>query len=164
MPRSIYREHWWALILLYPSISLLPFVSYSSHFFPKAPIPGYGQHVFRSPLVLSQLLLFLLGKPPSVSAGIFSLQCRKSDLFLFQKPVFSLMFIFMLIFHGSPSPSDICPIFISVISKTSRDIFYNFILLFHIHGLNLKSAVTSLPETVLCELWQADIQTWKVFI
>lgn len=74
-------------------------------------------------------LLFFLDNPPSASAGTFSFTCRSSVIFLFQKAVFSFMFIFMAIFLGSPSHSDICPIFISVISKTLWDIFYNLIVL-----------------------------------
>lgn len=74
---------------------------------PKAPASCNGQ-LSLSPFVLSYSffwtthLLFLLTR---------FLSCEVNQLFL-QTPISSFMFIF----NESPSPSEICPIFISVIS------------------------------------------------
>lgn len=64
------------LILLYPCYHLSP----AHPIFSESSSPWLRPECL-SPLVLSQLLLFLLGKPPSVSAGVFSPKCKKSDLF-----------------------------------------------------------------------------------
>lgn len=120
---QVFRENTGVnIVLVHPWYHLFP----AHPTFLKAPVPGYGKCIsfllclaIYSSFLTTHLLLTLA----------HFLSSANSVLFLFHKLYFSFMFIFMAIFHGSPSHSDICPIFISVIFKTLWYIFYNLIVL-----------------------------------